>query len=747
MLNNNIFSKISVLKKNHTHIKNIYEKSLTLTEKILFSHMKNITNEKIPKRDDSYIKLYPDRIVMQDATAQMATLQFINSGFSKVGVPTSIHCDHLIKAENDYTEDLSKAEKDNKEVYDFLESASLKYGMDFWKPGSGIIHQVVLENYAYPSCLIVGTDSHTPNAGGIGSIAIGVGGTDAVDVMIGEPFILKCPKIIGVKLCGTLNNWSAPKDIILNLMDTLTVKGGTGSVVEFFGEGTSCLTTTGKATITNMGAEHGATTSIFPADVHTIEYLKNTNRENISETILKNMDLFTSDKEVVESPDKFYDRVIEINLNKIKPSIAGPHSPDIINTTCTIRDYLYKKKFPIEISAALIGSCTNSSYEDMKKVLYLGEFAMKNNLKCKVPMYISPGSVSIANLLHKNINILNFVNAKILSNSCGPCIGQWNRKNQKNEMNSIITSYNRNFPGRNDGNRETLAFIASPEMVFAMSLSGRLDFDPIKDSIKNENNKKIKFPVKLPNIEITKKDFYISKNKNSIDIQKQPDIRIDKNSDRLELLRKFPGFFKDKFKDMFVLLKAKGKCTTDHISPAGPWLKYRGHLTNISQNTYMGVFNDYTQKIGLGIDLIDDKKQKSFYNISMNYKIHKKYWIVIGDENFGEGSSREHAAMQPRSLGCLVIIAKSFARIHENNLKKHGILALTFCNKNDYDKISQYDNISILDISSFSVNQNINVLLKNENNILTTILCTHTYSYEQIRWFKSGSALNYIASK
>ena len=640
------------------------------------------TKGNIPSRGSSYINLNPDRVIMQDATAQMAILQFISSGYPTVATPSSVHCDHLILANKDFVQDLSHAKKENYEIYSFLKSACQRYGIDFWNPGSGIIHQVALEYYAHPGCLMIGTDSHTPNAGGISALAIGVGGTDAVDVMLGEPFILKNPNLIGVNLTGNLGYWSSTKDIILKLMDILTVKGGTGSIVEFFGEGTESLSVTGKATVTNMGAEHGATTSIFPSNSQTLDYLENTNRSDVSTIIGQNLELFNADKEVANNPDKFYDKVININLNNLQPSVAGPHTPDIINTLDTIEAYLIKEEYPSEISAALIGSCTNSSYEDIKKVLFLANFSMKNNLKCKVPLYISPGSASIANLLYQNTDVLNYINAKILSNACGPCIGQWKRDAFDNKKNSIITSYNRNFPGRNDGNRSTLAFITSPEMVFAFSLSGTLTFNPIKDSIKSEDNKDVKLPLELPSISISNKDFLIKDGDLVKENNKDIEINIDKNSNRLQFLKKFSGFNENLFNNLFILLKAKGKCTTDHISPAGPWLKYRGHLSNIAQNTYMGAFNTYTDKIGAGLDLLDDNKVKPFYNIGMNYRKNNKNWIVIGDENFGEGSSREHAAMQPRLLGCLAIIAKSFARIHENNLKKHGILALTFENKN-----------------------------------------------------------------
>jgi len=748
-----IFSPIK--RKNSLHsaynnIRNVLNRNLTLTEKMLFSHMKEIidTNGRMPTKNESYIEIYPDRVIMQDATAQMALLQFINSKKTKTHVPTSIHCDHLIVAEKDYAADLSKANKDNGEVYAFLKSACKKYNIHFWEPGSGIIHQVVLENYASPGMFLIGTDSHTPNAGGIGAFAVGIGGTDAVDVMTGEPLILKLPNIMGVHLDGQLSNWASAKDVILTLLNKLTVKGGTGFVLEFFGPGTQHLTTTSKATITNMGAELGATTSIFPADSHATDYLQSTNRAQIGDFVKDNLDLFMPDKEVIQNPSKFYDKIIEINLNELTPCIAGPGTPDIVNTSDTIEDYLNKNHYPIDISMALIGSCTNSSYEDIKKILFLAQFAIDNDLLCKVPVYISPGSNAIAKLLYQNVHFLNKMNVKILSNSCGPCIGQWKRTDVKEEYNSILTSYNRNFPARNDGNKNTYSFISSPEMVLAVALAGKLNFNPLQDYIKNKNGINIKLPQSLPSINIKNNHNLFTLDNDIVEHSPDVPLLIKKSSKRLEFLKKFPAPSQEKFNDVVILLKAKGKCTTDHISPAGKWLKYRGHLTNISQNTYLGAFNFFTQKIGVGFDLFDNNNMKPFYNIAVSYSENNRTWSVIGDENFGEGSSREHAALQPRYLGCVAIIVKSFARIHETNLKKHGILPLTFIEKDDYNIINYDDTILISNTLQIQEGKSVTVTINNKTSQKCfNINCKHSYSKNQISWFIAGSALNYISNK
>ena len=737
-------------KKARTH----FNRPLTYTEKILSLHMKNVIDEEGNKLKSkiSYAQFYPDRIAMQDATAQMALLQFINSGKKKTSIPSTVHCDHLIKAKNNANEDLLIAKIENKEVYDFLESASKKYGLGFWKAGSGIIHQVVLENYAFPGGMIIGTDSHTPNAGGLGMIAIGVGGSDAVDVMAGKSLNLKWPDIIGVHLKGNLNGWTSAKDVILQLMSILTVNGGTGSVVEFFGDGCINISATGKATITNMGAEHGATTSIFPYDLTMKNYLNATQRHKWANLAEQYKNHLQADPEVYANPSKFYKKIIEINLNKLEPCIVGPHSPDRARTIKKMKKELIKSKFPSHPSFALIGSCTNSSYQDIGRAASLADFAFKNNLKIKMPLFITPGSNTTYSTIvrDKQAESLKKIGAIFLANACGPCIGQWHRNDKKHtEKNSIVSSYNRNFPARNDGNRKTLSFIASPEMVIAIALSGDLAFNPEIDTIKSENGINLKLPTPYSK-DLPENGFQIDrsgfvkpiKNKEFID------IKIKSNSDRLCLLKRFSKFNNKDFFNMPILLKAKGKCTTDHISQAGIWLKFRGHLEKISDNTYLGATNAFLNKIGKGIDVTDnsEKKIKLLPEIAKSFKNRNISWAVIGDENFGEGSSREHAAMQPRYLGCKVIISRSFARIHETNLKKHGILPLTFKDSSNYEKIKTQDLICINDLKNIFVNKPIKIKIQHKNRESEIIVCEHTLSQNQISWFKAGSALNYISN-
>jgi len=747
MFINSLQNKFNKMKESCDYIKKTNRKFLTLTEKILFTHMDYKNNI---ERGSSYIELYPDRVAMQDATAQMAALQFMNAGKEKVQVPSSIHCDHLIMAEKGVEKDLYLAKKNNNEIYTFLKNVSNKYGMDFWEPGSGIIHQVILEQYAYPGQLLIGTDSHTPNAGGMGMLAIGVGGTDAVDVMAGLPLILKMPKIIGINLTGILNSWVSPKDIILKVMDILTVKGGTGCIIEFFGDGCNNISATGRATITNMGAEHGATTSIFPTDKQTIKYLLNTNRKEIADIIVQNKSLLTADDDVLSNPELYYDKVININLNELHPCIAGPHSPDLITKISDFKKFIKENNYPEKLSAALIGSCTNSSYEDFKKIIFLAEFAVKNNIKCKIPLYITPGSNTISKFIKnkKNYKLLEKIGATILSNACGPCIGQWQRGEQSGEKNSIISSYNRNFPARNDGNRNTLSFIASPEIVMATALAGNITFNPLEDKINIKNNINISLPLNISYELLYNEEFKVDKvglikSGQGNNLNK---IYVNNNSNRLKLLTRFDKFNKLNYENMRILIKTEGKCTTDHISPAGKWLKFRGHLENISQNTYSGAKNFFTQEIGTSLNVLNEMKKSSTYDVAMYYKKQNVNWVVIGDENFGEGSSREHAAMQPRYLGCRVIITRSFARIHENNLKKHGILALTFNNKLDYNKISKNHIINIQNLNNIKVGSMVTVFIKDINtNIVEKINCNHTYSTDQIEWFKYGSALNYLS--
>ncbi len=708
-----------------------FGRPLTLAEKILVSHMKAVCDEdgNQLKRRHSYANFYPDRVAMQDATAQMAVLQFITAGKRTTAVPTTIHCDHLIEAQRGADPDLKEALVTNREVYDFLRTASQKYGMGFWKPGSGIIHQVVLENYAFPGGMMLGTDSHTPNAGGLGMIAIGVGGADAVDVMTGQPFSLNWPGIIGVKLTGKLSGWTSPKDVILKLMGILTVKGGTGHIVEFFGPGCESISATGKGTITNMGAEHGATTSVFPYDNTMAAYLKATARAHIAERAEAEREHLQADPEVLANPEKFYDRVIHIDLNTLEPHVVGPHTPDLSRPISELRKAIQTEHYPAIPSAALIGSCTNSSYEDIGRAASIAQAALKAGLKAKIPFYITPGSETVYATVERDgqLKALEAIGGILLANACGPCIGQWRRTDmKKGQVNSIISSYNRNFPGRNDGSSATLSFLASPEVTVAYALSGTLDGDPTKD---------LGLPVPasdaLPaqGFKIDRAGFVEPVSDNST-----LEVKIAPDSKRLALLEPFPAWGGHDFLNLPILLKAKGKCTTDHISQAGPWLQYRGHLDKISGNTYMGAINAYTGEAGKGY-------QGSFPEQARRYKDSHTDWCVVGDENFGEGSSREHAAMQPRHLGCKVIIARSFARIHESNLKKHGVLPLTFSNPADYDKIGEKDTLSVLDLAHLAPGKPVQVLISGKE----PIMCKHTLSDDQIKWFKAGSALNYLS--
>lgn len=754
-------NELELIKNTYSNIKNQYQKAkkqfnrpLTLAEKILTGHMKNVADENGDPivRKKSYVNFYPDRVAMQDATAQMAILQFITTGKRTTAVPTTVHCDHLIQAERGAKLDLPKALHTNQEVYDFLHSSCNKYGMGFWKPGSGIIHQVVLENYAFPGGMMLGTDSHTPNGGGLGMIAIGVGGADAVDVMLGEPFNIRWPGVIGVKLTGKLSGWTSPKDIILKLMGILTVKGGTGSIVEFFGDGCESISATGKGTICNMGAEHGATTSVFPYDDSMAQYLIATDRKEWSKLANDHKEYLRADPEVYAEPEKFYDKVVHIDLNTLEPHVVGPHSPDLSRPISAMKAAIKDEKYPEIPTAALIGSCTNSSYEDIGRAASVAIAAAKENCKTKIPFYITPGSETVYATIERDgqMKDLLSIDGIILANACGPCIGQWHRTDiKKEEVNTIISSYNRNFPGRNDGNRATLSFLASPEIVTAMALAGRLSFNPLTDTVTNADGKEIKLPE--PKAEaLPKNGFKIDRAgfaapaKNSSDIK----VIVNANSDRLALLEPFEKWNGKDFTNMPVLLKAKGKCTTDHISQAGIWLKFRGHLDRIADNTYIGAINAFTGKTGKGANITEpSKSHKLFPEIARQYKAKNIDWMVVGDENFGEGSSREHAAMQPRFLGGKVIIARSFARIHETNLKKQGILPLTFANPADYDKILEQDRIDVVNLSEMKPGKPVTVIINHADGGKDTINCNQTYSAEQINWFKAGSALNYLASK
>ena len=745
-------SLVSSVYENLTeNIKKLRERKnapLTLAEKLLFGHATDIDSVSLNKGED-YGDFAPDRVAMQDATAQMALLQFMQADLPETAVPTTVHCDHLIQAYEGAASDLQVANKTHKEVFDFLRTASEKYEIGFWGPGAGIIHQVVLEQYAFPGGMMIGTDSHTPNAGGLSMIAIGVGGADAVDVMAGMPFNTKIPSLIGVKLTGSLSGWSSPKDIILKVAEILTVKGATNAIVEYFGEGTKTISTTGKATITNMGAEIGATCSIFPYDEKGSAYLKATGRDEIAELADSRMDLLTADDEVLKNPEEFFNQVIEINLDELEPHIVGPHTPDLARPISGLKKDANDNEYPVKISSALIGSCTNSSYEDIGRAAFIAREAAKHGLKAKVPLMVTPGSEQTRATIERDgyLKDLESIGATVLANACGPCIGQWKRDDIKEgESNSIVSSFNRNFPARNDGNAETLSFIGSPESVIGLALGGTLDFNFLSDTLTTQDGEEILLnpPVadELPDkgFEETLEGF----------IQPTPgddvEVIIDPESNRLQKLTPFLPPNEEDYVSMSVLMKAEGKCTTDHISPAGKWLQFRGHLENISQNLFNGVNNAFAEKAGDGVNILT-KEVDTLPNIAKNYSEENVSWVAVGDENYGEGSSREHAAMEPRFRGCKVVLVKSFARIHEANLKKQGILPLVFEDKNDYEKIEQFDKMTIGSLKDIAVDTPVEIILEKENGETETIKANHSLSEDQIAWFFAGSALNYIKSK
>ncbi len=716
---------------------------LTLSEKVLFSHLSKPDQF---KGDENFLSLAPDRVIMQDATAQMAMLQFMLTGKNSVAVPATIHCDHLIVAKEGIQKDMKSALVSNREVFDFLSSVASRYNIGFWKPGSGIIHQVVLENYAFPGGLIIGTDSHTPNAGGLGVLAIGVGGADATDVMAGFPWEVKRPKITGVHLTGTLSGWTSPKDIILKLLGILTVKGGTNKIIEYFGEGCKNISCTGKATITNMGAELGATCSVFPYDQKMKDYLVATYRKKVVEWADKNRDILTSDEEVLKNPSSYYDEVIEINLSELEPHVSGPHSPDLVRPLKDFKKEIKEKKWSPILSAALIGSCTNSSYEDIGRASHVAQQAADVGFKMPQPFLVTPGSELVKKTIERDnyMEIFNKVGAVVLANACGPCIGQWQRPVKKGETNTIINSFNRNFRGRNDANPNTLSFIASPEIVMAMGLSGRLDFNPETDELERDG-KKIKFKSPVAK-ELPDKPFVVDLEGYVKPQGSKVDVQIKDNSERLEVLKPFSPWDGKDFGDLVVLCKARGKCTTDHISPAGFWLKYRGHLNKISDNLLIGATNDYTEETGRGLNVLTNERN-GFATIARDYKSKKQGWIIVGEENYGEGSSREHAAMTPRYLGAKAVIVKSFARIHETNLKKQGVLPLTFIDKSDYNKIKQEDRLFIKNLSQLKLSSMHSVVIKHKDGGEEQISVTHSLNEEQIKWFKAGSSLNTLRNK
>jgi aconitate hydratase len=737
----------STMKSSHAMARKLFKRPLTLTEKILTNHLdKNLT--KPPEKTASYVYLTPDRVAMQDATAQMALLQFISSGRKKVAVPTTVHCDHLIRAETGSEKDLTGALNENREVYDFLATVSNKYGIGFWKPGAGIIHQVVLENYAFPGSLMIGTDSHTPNAGGLGMLAIGVGGADAVDAMAGLPWEIKWPGIIGVQLTGELSGWTSAKDVILKLAGILTVKGGTGKIIEYFGPGTRSISCTGKGTICNMGAEVGATTSLFPFDERMLSYLKATERKDLADICEQHSHELQADPEVSRNPEKFYDRIIEIDLSKLEPHINGPFSPDKAWPLSQFASAVKKHGFPEELKVGLIGSCTNSSYEDIERAAYVARIAAEKGLKTKTQFFITPGSEQIRATITRDgqLEALTQIGGKVLANACGPCIGQWKRSDvAQGEKNSIITSYNRNFAKRNDGNAATHAFVASPEIVTAFTLAGKLTFNPMTDFLTNKRGEKVKLEPPRGE-ELPAKGFdpgnigYLEAAADGSRIE----VKVNPESERLQLLEAFDPSKGEDLTELIVLLKAKGKCTTDHISPAGPWLRFRGHLDNISNNLFNGVESAYGYDPGMGKNVLTGEVKK-YSEIARDYRAKGIGWIAIGDENYGEGSSREHAAMEPRYLGGKAIIAKSFARIHETNLKKQGMLALTFQNPEDYNLILEEDRLSIIGPRSFRPGGPLLLVIRHNDMTHDECELNHTFSQAQIEWFKAGSALNVIA--
>ena len=725
----------------------VVKKPLTLTEKILYSHLYQGVASETYVRGQSYVDFAPDRVAMQDATAQMALLQFMHAGKKTVAVPSTVHCDHLILAKEGAKEDLKNSITASKEVFDFLESVSSKYGIGFWKPGAGIIHQVVLENYAFPGGMMIGTDSHTVNGGGLGMVAIGVGGADAVDVMAGMAWELKFPELIGVKLTGNLSGWTASKDIILKVAGILTVKGGTGAILEYFGEGAQSLSCTGKGTICNMGAEIGATTSTFGYDEKMAEYFKGTERGDVAEMADKVKEHLTGDDEVYANPEKYFDQVIEINLSELEPYINGPFTPDLATPLSKFAETVKKKGWPQELEVGLIGSCTNSSYEDITRAASLAQQAIDKKLTTKSEFTITPGSEMVRYTVDRDGYLEKFekMGGVVLANACGPCIGQWARHtNDPNRKNSIITSFNRNFAKRNDGNPNTHAFVASPELVTAMAISGDLTFNPVTDTLTNDDGQEVKLD-EPQGIELPIKGFAVEDDgyKPPAEDSSSVEVVVKSDSKRLQLLTPFEPWDGENLRGMRLLIKAKGKCTTDHISMAGPWLRFRGHLDNISDNMLTGALNFFNEQTDNVKNQLTSEYE-SVPEVQRQYKAAGMPTIVVGDHNYGEGSSREHAAMEPRHLGVRVVLVKSFARIHETNLKKQGMLGLTFVDENDYHKILEDDSIDIVDLVDFAPGKPLTLVLNHADGSHDEIQTNHTYNQGQINWFKAGSALNLI---
>ena len=736
------------LGRNVAHYRGTLGRPMTLTEKILFGHAVETGTNPAEGRD--YVYLRPDRVALQDVTGQMVMLQFMSTGLRQTSLPTTIHCDHLIRAKLEGEADMRESLGENSEVFRFLESSAGKYGCGFWRPGAGIIHQVVLENYAFPGGLMIGTDSHTPNAGGLGMIAIGVGGVDAAETMAGMPWEILYPRRIGVRLVGRLNGWSAPKDIILKVASELTVSGGTNAVLEYFGPGTESISCTGKATITNMGAEIGATCSIFPYDKRMEKYLRFTRRKEIADLANKNRDLLVADPQVCQEPEKYFERVIEIDLSSLEPHVVGPHTPDLARPVSRLASDTRENRYIDEISVALVGSCTNSSYEDMSRAAGIAMQARARGVRAKIPLLVTPGSEQIRATIERDgqMQSLKDIGATVLANACGPCIGQWSRPElKKGEPNTILTTFNRNFPGRNDGSRQTMNFIASPELVVAMALSGSLSFNPLTDSLMAKDGTKfgLKAPGAAPEVpdggfEVAQ-DAYVAPSENPDSIS----VEIGSTSRRLQKLEPFAAWDGRDFEKLPVLIKVSGKCTTDHISPAGAWLSFRGHLDNLSDNMLLGAVNAFGGEVGRAENTLTGRPEP-LPQIARSYKEKNMRWIIIGDSNYGEGSSREHAAMSPRFLGCAAVIAKSFARIHETNLKKQGILALAFSNPEDYEKIQKGDRLSLAGLDGMSPGGAVRCVIHHGDSE-EEISLVHSYNKFQIEWFRSGSALNVLRKK
>jgi aconitate hydratase len=738
------------LEERVTQARKLVGRPLTLSEKILYSHLWDNPAEKVYTRSKDYVDFAPDRIACQDATAQMALLQFMHAGKPRVAVPTTVHCDHLIQAKVGAVADLDRAKKSSDEVFDFLESVSKKYGIGFWGPGAGIIHQVVLENYAFPGGMMIGTDSHTVNAGGLGMVAIGVGGADAVDVMAGMPWELKFPKLIGIKLTGKLSGWTAPKDVILKVAGILTVKGGTGAIIEYFGEGAEAMSCTGKGTICNMGAEVGATTSTFGYDASMDRYLRSTKRADVADAANAVKEHLTGDPEVYQNPEKYFDQVIEINLSELEPHLNGPFTPDLATPISQMKAAAEKNDWPLKVEYGLIGSCTNSSYEDISRAASLAKQVADKKLKTKSNFTITPGSEQVRYTIERDgfIDTFNQIGATVFANACGPCIGMWDREGaDKQERNTIVHSFNRNFAKRADGNPNTMAFVGSPELVTAIAISGNLGFNPLTDTLINEDGEEVKLDEPKgwelpPNGFDVENNGYVSPGEDGSAIE----VKVSTESERLQLLEPFEPWNGENFTNIKLLIKAFGKCTTDHISMAGPWLRYRGHLDNISNNMLIGAVNAFNQKT----NLVKNQLTGEYGGVPDTQRAYKKEGIgtiVVGDHNYGEGSSREHAAMEPRHLGVKVVLVKSFARIHETNLKKQGVLALTFQNEADYDKIQEDDTFNFPDLKDIAPDKPITIELVHSNGDKETIVTNHTYNAQQIGWFRAGSALNLIKAQ